>query len=279
VGIEFIRVDKAQNQVETKREAEHYAQLSFRSYDVPSPEMSIWVMLAEKDQKIFPWWSYEAAFDQDIHALNNAWSVVNAQGLFDCLFLSLLKRTMGPNFYVIFPGNIKSENWGQVQDKDKEFFLKGQGCVYHLQAAFDTKLNVSWVPFWQPQSVIRDPSFGNFWRLFMNSQSEDVSKSISFFQLSNPRHLPGIVNLLVEADDNRSEKFAGLVEWFGVYTSPLAADHVPGALVYSKHKQIMEKFTDLQKTFSKIFEQTQVELAKNPKPQTALRILSRTIAL
>lgn len=279
MGIDIIRLGEQQHLGGSDVEAKDLAQLTCRDYAVQNPRMFIWLMVALKDRQLFPWWGYDQSMEQEIQTLNELWSISNPQSLFDCLLLSQLKRFAGSNFFAIFPGNIKTEGWGKLREADRSLFLRGQGCVYHMQGSFDSKLTINWVPFWQPQSLVRDPSFASLWRLFMASKSEDPTASISFFSLSDPTKLAEAVSLLIDPEDDRSEKLAKIVDWFGLYTSPLMDPYSPACVMYTNKQQYISKFTELQKNMTGLYEEAKSQLIAKPQPNTALRLLSRHIAL
>src|SRR6266487_1484857 len=109
MGIEIIRLGESQEKTQAGIQSQELVQLSFRDYAVSAPSMFIWLMLGFRDRPLFPWWQYDQSIDQDIQSLNDLWSISTPQGLFDCLFLSCLKKFAGSNFFAILPGNIKSE--------------------------------------------------------------------------------------------------------------------------------------------------------------------------
>jgi len=49
--------------------------------------------------------------------------------------------------------------------------------------------------------------FSNMWRLFMASQGEEHNRCMTFFSLSDPAKLAKVISLLIEPDDNRSDRF------------------------------------------------------------------------
>jgi len=279
MGIDIIQLGDQQALQGPITDPQDLAQLAFHDYTAPSPQMFIWLMLAMKDKRLFPWWTYDQKIDHDIQTLNEIWNISTPQGLFDCLFLSTLKRFAGSNFFAILPGNIKADGWTRLRESDRTTFLRGQGCVYHLQGAFDNRLTINWVPFWQPQSLVRDPAFSNLWRLHMASRGEDVTSSISFFSLSEPNRLAKVVNLLIDQDDLRSEKLSELVDWFGLYTTPLDDRYSPTCVLYAHEKETINRFATLQQGFSTLFEDVQKQLLQNPTPSTVIRLLTRHIPL
>jgi hypothetical protein len=279
MGIDIIRLNEGTTEREGALRAQDLAQLTCREYAIQNPEMYIWLMVAMRDRALFPWWQYDFRMEKEIQSLNELWSISTQQSLFDCLFLSMLKRFAGPNFFVLFPGNVKSDGWTKLRESDRSVFQRGQGCVYHLQGSFDSKLSINWVPFWQPQSMVRDPNFANLWRLFMASKSEDATASISFFSLSDPKKMAQVATLLIDQEEQRSEKLAQLVDWFGVYTSPQTEAYSPACVFYTGQKEQISRFTELQKTFTGLFEEAKKQLIAKPEPSTVLRLLSRHIPL
>ncbi len=280
MGIDIIKLgDRATAGTGSPLKYGDLVQLTCRDYDLGEEGLKIWLTVGYKDRPLFPWWTYDQKLDQDLQTLNELWSISNAQSLFDCLFLSTLKRFGGSSFFAIIPGNVKSEGWTKLRESDRTTFLRGQGCVYHLQGEFTNKLSLNWVPFFQPQSLVRDPAFSNLWRLFVASQGEDVNRCISFFSLSQPSKLAKVISLLIEPDEARSEKLADLVDWFGLYSSP-SDDHAsPACVLYTQHKEQVARFAELQKTFTGLFEEGKNQLLQSPNPSTVIRLLSRHIAL
>ncbi len=279
MGIDVIRLGGDQTQVEPRMGVDQLAQPSFQYYNLPNPSLSIWLMSMPTQQSVFPWWRYESKIDEDIHALSESWAVSNPQSLFDCLFLTHLQKSVGANWFVVFPGNIKTQGWGSLREMDRESFKRGQSCVYHLHAAFQDRLTVNWVPFWEPQSIVRNPGFGSLWRLFSSSPGDEVTRCVTFFSLSNPRFLPDVVKLFIENSDHRSEKLAALTDWFGVYSSPLSANHAACAVFYSQSKEVMKRLEILKGEFMATLKEAQREMVSDTRPRNAIRILSRLIAL
>jgi hypothetical protein len=186
---------------------------------------------------------------------------------------------MGSNLFTIFPGSLKSESWNQVGEVDRRVFLGGQGCIYHLQGGFTEKLDVKWVPFWQPQSVVKDPPVSSLWNLFRNLGADDENRCISFFQLEDYSKLPAVLNLLINTESRRSEKLSELVDWFGFYSSPLTASRRAGCMLYTRRDDKIQKFHDFEKVFSQHYQNIHQILYENPTPRAALKILSSHIPL
>src|ERR1044071_992099 len=266
MGIEIIRLTENQPEVGSHVDPQDLAQLTCKDYAVANPQMFIWLMVALKGRMLFPWWTYDQSLEQEIRTLNELWSITTPESLFDCLFLSALKRFAGSHLFAIFPGNIKSEGWTKLRESDRSVFLRGQGCVYHLQGAFDSKLAINWVPFWQPQSLVRDPSFSSLWRLFGASKGEDDTASISFFSLADPTQLAKVIGLLIEPEEERSEKLSQVVDWFGLYTTPISEAYSPACVLYTAHQEYIERFGQFQKIFSALFEEAKKQLLDNPHP-------------
>jgi hypothetical protein len=279
MGIDIIRLGEQASEKTAKLTSDDLVQLTCRDYDLSELGLKIWLTVGYKDRPLFPWWQYDHKLDQDIQSLNELWSISTPQTLFDCLFLSTLKRFAGSHFFAIIPGNVKSDGWGKLRESDRTTFLRGQGCVYHLQGEFTNKLSLNWVPFYQPQSLVRDPAFTNMWRLFLASQGEEANRCISFFSLSDPSKLAKVISLLIEPDDARSERLAELVDWFGLYTSPVDDASSPACVLYTKGQEHVTRFADLQKNFTGLFEEGKKQLLQAPVPSTVTRLLSRHIAL
>jgi hypothetical protein len=138
---------------------------------------------------------------------------------------------------------------------------------------------VNWVPFWEPQSLVRNPNFGSQWRLFSANPGDETTRCLTFFGLSNPRLLPEVVNLFIAKDDQRSEKLAALVDWFGMYSSPLTGEIGTSAVIYTQKQEVMQRLQYLETQFSGTVMQAQHELLAETFPRTAIRIMSRQIAL
>jgi hypothetical protein len=253
--------------------------ISFSTHSVAKPPMSIWLMSAAPHQPVFPWWAYSANLDEAVSKLNEIWSITNAQSFFDCLYLSQLKKQFPSNLYVIFPGNIRVDGWSGLKESSQNTFLRGQECIYHLEAAFSSKLSINWVPFSQPQRIVKDPSFGDLWRLYQASRADDVAMSLSFFSLSNPATLPEAIQLLIHPNENRSEEFSKNVDWFGAYSSPLRPDYASCSVVYSRHADGLGPITQFEKRFNDLIQQVRSLLVPTTTPEAVFRILSRLVAI
>lgn len=279
MGIEIVRLGSFIPNAEDNIEVDDLTKLSFNFYSVDSVPMHMWYMSTNPGKRLFPWWAYKSVGDKDIQTLQEMWNVTSAQSLFDLLFLSFIWRSAGSKFFAIFPGNIKSENWVGVRELDRTTFLRGQGCIYHLYGENEKKLSINWVPYWQPQSLVKDPSVSNFWNLFSSIPNSDPAKCITFFHLSDTAKLPQVVNLLIQQEENRSEKLAALVDWFGFYSSPNVENLTPASVVYSKDKEVISQFVEKQKNLEDMFQQIQSQLVRETHPHAAIRLLSRLIAL
>lgn len=279
MGIEIIRLGNEKEEIENLVELEKLAPLNFQSHATETPPMSIWLMTVPGGKPVFPWWSYDAALDEDVKLLHDFWSISSPQTLLDCLFFSQLKKFAGPNLYVIFPGRIRAHGWTSLKETDRAAYMKGVACIYHMEGAYKSQLNINWVPFWQPQSMVKDPSLGSLWRIFMEGKPDDVANSLSFFSLSDTKLLPKVVHLLTEPNSQRSEKLAELVDWYGLYSSPINDNYGTCSVVYSKRSMTLMVFKELERQFKELIGQTRSSLAGESHPRTVLRLLSRLIAL
>src|SRR5690242_3097411 len=97
MGMEIVRLGDSQSKQIAPANDQPLAQLSFALHAVPEPPLSIWMMTATPGMRVFPWWTYDGKIDDDVQRLNSLWNVTSAQSLFDCLFLSQLKKMMGQN--------------------------------------------------------------------------------------------------------------------------------------------------------------------------------------
>jgi hypothetical protein len=226
-----------------------------------------------------PWWKYNSTIDDDLSALNQSWNIPSQQGLFDCLVLSHLVKFGGSDLFAIFPGCVKTSGWSTLRPADREMFTRGQGCIYHLFGAYDKKLTVNWVPFWEPQSLVRRPNFSSLWRLFSSNTGDESNRCLTLFGLSNPRKLPEVSNLLITKDEQRSQKLVGLVDWFGMYSSPLDSKSGASAVIYTQKQEVIEKLNTFQTHMTAHLATAQKELLAETLPRTALRIMSRQVAL
>jgi len=278
MGLEIIRLKEELKTLGPKIQPKDLAQLDFKTRVVADPTMFIWLMTLARKKEVFPWWGYLAQMDDDINSLSKTWSITSAQQMFDCLFLNLLYRLAGKNLYVIFPGNVKSKAWGKISGEDRRTFLQGQGCVYHLDALLEKRLAINWVPFYQPQSLARSPGFDSLWRIFSANQDDhsDVN-CLTLFSLSDINRLPEVTRLLIDKEENRSKKLSQIVDWFGVFSSPLKAGLTATSVLYTKNKNTIRQLAMLEKNMTQELTRNQMEFIEKPIPQTALRILSRSI--
>lgn len=279
MGIEIIHLGKEHGPTGSRIQLQDLATLSYSAHSVAKPSMSIWLMSASSNQAMFPWWNYGTEVDEAVSKLHQLWAVTSAQTLFDCLFLSQLKKYFHNNLYVIFPGNIRTDGWDELTDSSRNTFLKGQECVYQLEGAFSSRLTINWVPFSQPQRIVKDPSFSDLWRLYLASRADDVAMSLSFFSLANPATLPEAIQLLIHPNENRSEEFSKNVDWFGLFSSPLRPDYASCAVAYSRLAENLGPITAFQKQFNDLFDQTRDALSASPTPSTVFKLLSRYVAL
>jgi len=279
MGVDIIRLGGERHEIEPPVHSDDLAKPTFQTHLVNQPPMTIWLMTMKSQQLIFPWWRYESTLDDDLHALNQSYHITTAQHLFDCLILSQIQKFSGTDFYVIFPGMVRKEGWGRLREIDKDTFNRGQACHYHLNANYDQRLTVNWVPYWEPQSLVKNPSFGSLWRLFEGNNGDGVSRCLTFFGLSDPRLLPKVINLLIEKDDHRSEKLAEFIDWYGVYSSPIDVRAGTCAMIYSQSPVVLSRLEVMQDQISALLQQGQNDLISDPRPRTAIRIMSRQIAL
>ncbi len=277
MGMEIVRLGGISESVAT--ESTDFGKLSFATHNIPSIPMSIWLMNSSVGKQMVPWWTYSAAIDEDLKRLNDLWSVTSAQSFFDCLFLSQFRRLVGQNLYVIIPGYLRTDGWDKLPEPSRALYLRGQGCVYRLEGAFNSKLTINWVPFAQPQCIVKDPSFSALWPMFVASRNEDVATSLGFFSLSDPRKLPLAVSMLIQPNEQRSAELSKVVDWFGMYSSPVSDDFCSSSVIYSKDDAIIERMKDFQTKFDALLLEVRNELREQPQPHTAFRILSRFVAI
>jgi hypothetical protein len=256
------------------------AKVGFSLHSVPNPAMNIWLMaMPASDKAIFPWWNYARSLDEDVTKLSAMTGISSPQGLFDFLFLLQLRRSFSDGLYTLVPGNVKNEGWKELNEPARAVVQRGQNCVYRLEAALHKKLAVNWVPFYQPQVLVKEPTADNIIRFFHASKSEDVTNSLSFVGVNDVRRMPEVVKLLIQADEKRSEKLVQAVDWFAVYSSPLDDKHGTCAMVYTQSTAVVGVLAQLQKQFSETLEAVRKALFAEPTPATVLKLLSRFIAL
>lgn len=278
MGIEIVRLGE-HNPTSTSPFEASLANVSYQEFFVPHPQMNVWMAYVDNNRPLFPWWGYNSHVDEDMTILKQMWDVLGPQSLFDCLFLSSLQKNAGGNFYIIFPGIIKSQNWANVKPGDRSLYLSGQACMYHLTGLFEKKLTIQWVPFWQPQSLVKDPYFISMWRLFRQISVDEASRCLTFFKLSDPSKLPKILTLLNDAEEKRSEKLSELVDWFGMYSSPLQDAYRTGCIVYGREKASLQSMINVRNHFDHVLREAQRALSKQTEPRAVLRFLSGHIAL
>lgn len=277
--MEIIQFDDVLGTQAAPPKPRHLANLSFVAHKVVTPPMSIWMMSLEAQSAVLPWWGYNGTIDEDLQRLNDLWSVSSPQSFFDCLFLSQFKRLIGRNLYMIAPGYLRTEGWDKLSDQARSAYLHGQSCVYRLEGALKQKLSINWVPFAQPQVIIKDPSFAALWSMFVASRNDDVANSIGFFQLADIKRLPEVTNMLIHPNDNRSVDLSQVVDWFGLYSSPLNPDHGACAVIYSGLNAAVPPLSEFQVKFRALLTEVRQMLQANPTPRTAFRILSRFVAI
>jgi hypothetical protein len=91
--------------------------------------------------------------------------------------------------------------------------------------------------------------------------------------------MPDIVNLLIQKDDARSEKLAGLVDCFGVFSSPRDDNRGTCALAYASNPVALAPLKAFERGFAGAVEQVRSLLLADPTPGAVLKILSRLVAL
>ena len=180
---------------------------------------------------------------------------------------------------MIAPGYLRTEGWNSLSDLARTSFLQGQNCVYRLEGSFNGKLAINWVPFSQPQVIIKDPSFASLWPMFVASRNDDVANSLCFFQLSDVHRLPQVANLLIRPNENRSVDLLKEVDWYGLYSSPINPGHGACSVVYAGENCPLPPLAEFQVKFRALINEVRDQLQANPTPQTAYRILSRYVAL
>lgn len=273
MGVDVI---KLKNEGEKPRVLpQDLARPAFLLQNLPASPMSVWLMSMLPGASLFPWWTYSAHIDADIYRLQKERGVSGPQALFDFLFLNLLNKASGGGLYAVFSGSVKTEVWGRLKEEDRHMILRGQGCIYRLDGGFTGKLHINWVPLWQPQSIVKDPPFDNLWRVFNENRIDDDVNTITFFSLPNAYDLPKVLPLFVKKDEpKRSEKLAEVVDWFGLYSSPIEPSFGSSAVVYTRQEAILARFQHLQADFQNILTRCQNALLVDPNPQTVLKFLT-----
>lgn len=280
MGIDVIKLRRNDAPtVENRLRLEDLSTPQFQLHQVPQSKMAIWLMNTTPKGKLFPWWEYDPSIDEDFQALNQMYSIRSPQGLFDSLVLSQIKKMAGPDLFAIFPGKIKTEGWGGLQDIDKETFERGDECIYHLEAEFKEKLSINWVPYYKPQSLVKNPSFGSLWRLFNAGKNDDYCNSLCMFSLRDRRQLPKVLEILIKQSEHRSEELLPLVDWFGVYSSPISPNFGVSLPIYTDKKEILFELASLKNNISTLAQKIQADLVADPNPSSVIRSLSRNIAL
>jgi len=279
MGVDIVQLGGGTNETVPKQSLADLAKPDFHTYHIPQPGMSVWLMNIKPGVRVFPWWNFQTGYDEDVLALHRLWAITNEQSLFDCLFLSQFFKFARQNLYAIFSGNIRNQGWKDLKETDRNIFSKGQSCIYRLDGEYDGKLNINWVPFYSAQSLVKDPDFGSLWRLFGAGAPESEANSLCLFSLSNPRDLPQVIQILIDKEANRSVKLLDIVDWFGLYSSPLEPRFASCAVVYSKKNEVISALENLQESFRKVFEQSQAELLNDIRPRVAIRIVSRHVVL
>lgn len=263
----------------TSLQRQDLARMQFVHHDVAAPLMSVWMMSLPAGQPVFPWWSYDGAVDEDVNRLATLTGITSGQGLFDFLFLLQLRKTFRDGLYVIVPGNVRTDGWHLLPERAQSAFQRGQACVYRLEASNGRKMMVNWVPFFQPQCLVKDPTADIMGRFFNAAKSEEPTTSLSFFTLNDVRRMPDVVNALIQKDDRRSEKLSRLVNAFGVFSSPRDERNGACALAYASDPAALEPLKACERGFSGAVDQVRTLLLAEPTPATALKILSRLVAL
>jgi hypothetical protein len=274
MGIETIRLN-----TDTGSNSPTLTKVHFAWHHVPQPSLSIWNMTTTPDQPLFPWWNYNFSIDEDVRRLKDLWNVTDSQSFFDCLFLSQFKKVVGTGMYVLFPGYLRTQSWGDLNDAARSAFLRGQGCVYRLDGAYNGKMDIRWVPFAQPQSLVKDPAMEAMWSLFVNGRTEDVSNSIGFFGLNDARKLSQVLSLLTQPHEERSAALSEVADWYGLYTSPISPSYGTSAVVYAQEKSGLALCATFQQHFAVLVDEVRAALLVDPSPRVAFRILSRLVAV
>lgn len=279
MSTDVIRLNNGTPGLASPLKRQDLARLQFSHHDAPPPAMSIWMMSMAAREPVFPWWSYGSSVDDDINKLSMLAGITSAQGLFEFLFLLQLRKAFANGLYVIVPGNVRTDGWRHLPERAQAAFQRGQNCVYRLDAVLGKKMAVNWVPFYQPQCLVKDPSADVMSRFFNAAKSEDPTTSLSFFSLSDPRRMPEVVNLLIQKDDTRSEKLSGLVDVFGVFSSPRDDRNGTCALAYAANSAALEPLKAFERGFNGAVEQVRTLLLADPTPAAVLKIISRLVAL
>lgn len=278
MGIDVIKLSEGREAAALR--PQDMAKLSFSLHSISAPPMSVWLMaMPNTGQPIFPWWSYGRALDEDANKLSAMTGVTSPQGLFDFLFLLQLKRAFPNGLYALVPGNVKTEGWANLNEPARGALQRGQSCLYRLEGTLSNRVSVNWVPFFQPQCMVKDPSGDSLVRFFNAAKTDDVANSLSFVAVDDVRKMPQIVNLLVQPDDKRSEKMAQIADWFGVYSSPLDDRHGSCAMTYTMSKAAAAAFMMFERQFVATIDAARQALMADATPNTVLKLVSRLVAL
>lgn len=279
MSAETIRLNTTGTNQGVPAQRQDLARLTYAHHDALAPQMSVWMMSLPAGQPVFPWWTYGGAVDSDVTRLATMAGVTSDQGLFDFLFLLQLRRAYKDGLYVIVPGNVRTDGWHLLPEPAQAAFNRGQACVYRLEATAGKKTTVNWVPFFQPQCVVKEPSADVMGRFFNAAKSEDPTTSLSFFSLSDVRRMPEVVSLLIKKDDTRSEKLSRLVNMFGVYSSPRDERNGTCALVYAADQAALAPLKAAERGFTGAVEQVRSMLLADTTPGCAMKVLSRLVTL
>ena len=276
MGIEIIKLDdRAGNQAPRPALTEQdLAPLLFSDHVVGNPPMSVWLLSVARRQPLFPWWTYRSDFDKDINRLHDEHGVTSAQSLFDYLFFYALKANMTSNLFVVFPGNIRRDGWEKLTETERDAFARGQGCVYRLDASCGKKLAVNWVPYYQPQSLVREPTLALIWRLFLAARNDDHVNNLCFFQAPTSK-LPQISQALIQNTDKRSEMMAELTDWFGVYSSPMDEQYTACSIAYARTPAVVERFHEVQRNLGALLSEFRQLLLEKTTPSAVSNLLTR----
>lgn len=279
MGIDVIKLTEG-NAPAAKLRPEDLAKVSFSLHSIPTPPMSIWLMaMPASGQPIFPWWTYGRALDEEVNKLAAMSGISSPQGLFDFLFLLQLKKTFPNGLYALVPGNVKTEGWANLNEPARGALQRGQSCIYRLEGTLSNRVSVNWVPFFQPQCMVKDPSGDSIVRFFNAAKTDDVANSLSFVAVDDVRKMPEVIKLLVQPDDKRSEKMAQIADWFGVYSSPLDDRHGTCAMTYTMSKAAAASFMLFERQFMATIDAARKALIAEPTPNTVLKLVSRLVAL
>jgi len=255
------------------------ARIKHFDFAAQDPAMRVWILMTEPFKTIFPWWSYTPELDDDIKALNDIWQVSDPSCLFDILFLSSLKKSIGGDCFLILSGAIRNENWGDVSAAGRYAFSSGEECSYQLHGSFSERLSINWTPLWQPHRVVKAPPLPVLWRLFRQSAGADSPRVLSFFYMPELKNYEPVLELLRNPDPKRSEKLTQLVKWFGLFSSSSMSGSRPGCVVYSNESEDLEEFEKLRAEFVPMVQKAQALLAEDTRPRVVLKFLTTHFSL